>query len=94
MYEFEIDCLILTITCDILILTERGNYLKFSSLPVQVVHVVAVPLMKKTERGERERDTDTDSLEDRIDSIEKSAKVKRVKDCNKMKVAKGKVTYI
>jgi hypothetical protein len=51
MYEFEIDCLILTITCDILILTERGNYLKFSSLPVQVVHVVAVPLMKKTEKG-------------------------------------------
>ena len=24
MYEFEIDCLIFTITCDILILTERG----------------------------------------------------------------------
>ena len=24
MYEYEIDCLILTITCDILILTERG----------------------------------------------------------------------
>ena len=24
MYEFEIDCLILTITCDILILTEMG----------------------------------------------------------------------
>jgi hypothetical protein len=24
LYEFEIDCLILTITCDILILTERG----------------------------------------------------------------------
>jgi len=58
------------------------NYLKFSRLPVQVVQVVAVPLMK---------DTDTDSLEDRIDSIEKSAKVERVKDCDKMKVAKGKV---
>jgi hypothetical protein len=26
------------------------NYLKFSRIPVQVVHVVAVPLMKKTER--------------------------------------------
>jgi hypothetical protein len=26
------------------------NYLKFSRLPVQVVQVVAVPLMKKTER--------------------------------------------
>ena len=36
-----------------------------------------------------ERDTDTDSLEDRIDSIEKSAKVERVKDCDEMKVAKG-----
>ena len=56
-----------------------------------MVQVVAVPLMKKTERGKRERDTDTDSLEDRIDSIKKSAKVERVKDCDKMKVAKGKV---
>jgi hypothetical protein len=27
------------------------NYLKFSRLPVQVVPVVAVPLMKKRERG-------------------------------------------
>jgi hypothetical protein len=26
------------------------NYIKFSRFPVQVVHVVAVPLMKKTER--------------------------------------------
>jgi hypothetical protein len=26
------------------------NYLKFSRIPVQVVQVVAVPLMKKTER--------------------------------------------
>ena len=56
MYEFEIDCLILTITCDILDLDRKGhmyalNYLKFSRLPVQVVQVVAVPLMKKTERG-------------------------------------------
>jgi hypothetical protein len=42
-------------------------------------------------KRKRERDTDTDSLEDRIDSIEKSAKVERVKDCDKMKVAKGKV---
>ena len=54
MHEFEIDCLIFTITCDILILTERGMYalnnLKISRLPVQVVQVVAVPLMKKTER--------------------------------------------
>ena len=56
MYEFEIDCLILTITCDILDLDRKGhmyalNYLKFSMLPVQVVQVVAIPLMKKTERG-------------------------------------------
>ena len=55
MYEFEIDCLILTITCDILDLDRKGhmyalNYLKFSSLPVQVVQVIAVPLMKKTKR--------------------------------------------
>jgi hypothetical protein len=104
------------------------NYLKFSRLPVQVVQVVAVPLMKKTERGQgrgilivqylhklawathkgeipsptirvdnplgnqcplnnRRR-----RLEDRIDSIEKSAKVERVKDCDKLKVAKGKVS--
>jgi hypothetical protein len=42
-------------------------------------------------KRKRERDTDTDSLEDRIDSIEKSAKVERVKDCDKMNVAKGKV---
>jgi hypothetical protein len=55
MYEFEIDCLILTITCDILDLDRKGhmyalNYLKFSRFTVQVVQVVAVPLMKKTER--------------------------------------------
>ena len=31
------------------------NYLKFSRLPVQVVQVVAVPLMKKTERGKGRR---------------------------------------
>ena len=50
-------------------------------LPVQVVQVVAVPLMKKTEKRKRkrERDTDTYSLDDRIDSIAKSAKVERVK---------------
>jgi hypothetical protein len=33
----------------------------------------------------RERDTDTDNLEDRIDSIEKSAKVERVKIVTKRK---------
>jgi hypothetical protein len=56
-------------------------YLKISRLPVQVVQVVAVPLMKKTEKRKRkrERDTDTYSLDDRIDSIAKSAKVERVK---------------
>ena len=49
MYEFEIDCLIFTITID---LDRKGNRyalndLKFSRLPIQVVQV---PLMKKTER--------------------------------------------
>jgi hypothetical protein len=46
---------------------------------------------EENRKRKRERDNDTDSLEDRIDSIEKSAKVERVKYCDKMKVAKGKV---
>jgi hypothetical protein len=47
--------------------------------------------VQENRKRTRERDTDTDSLEDRIDSIEKSAKIERVKDCDKMKEAKGKV---
>jgi hypothetical protein len=44
---------------------------------------------EENRKRKRERDTDADSLEDPIDSIEKSAKVERVKDCDEMKVAKG-----
>ena len=68
MYEFEINCLILAITC-----------IKLPS----IVHAPSTSCTsgsgtsnEENRKRKRERDTDTDSLEDRIDSIEKLAKVK------------------
>ena len=75
MYEFEIDCLILTITCDIL-----------AYVCIKLPLICQAPSTSGTSssgtsneenrKRKRERDTDTDSLEDRIDSIEKLAKGK------------------
>jgi hypothetical protein len=67
------------------------NYLKFSRLPVQVVQVVAVPLMKKTER-ERGKGRGYWQLRRSYWFDRKISKGGKGQDCDKMKVAKGKVS--
>ena len=91
MHEFEKNCLILTITCEYWS-WQKGAYVCIKLPEIVQAHSTSGTSGSGTSNEEnrkrtRERDTDTDSLEDRIDSIEKSAKIERVKDCDKTKVA-------